>query len=69
MLYLLFISTRIELRVKKAGGHRSREPSFGEVRFSYSENSKISCSKLKKMVCLKCLIPVVVVSKTFVMFV
>ena len=30
MVYLLFIS-RIELRVKKAGGHRSREPSFGEV--------------------------------------
>ena len=29
-LYFLVIS-RIELRVKKAGGHRSREPSFGEV--------------------------------------
>ena len=30
-MYFLFVS-RIELRVKKAGGHRSREPSFGEVR-------------------------------------
>ena len=29
-MYFLFIC-RIELRVKKAGGHRSREPSFGEV--------------------------------------
>ena len=26
-----FLISRIELRVKKAGGHRSREPSFGEV--------------------------------------
>lgn len=30
LMYFLFIY-RIELRVKKAGGHRSREPSFGEV--------------------------------------